>query len=78
MIHCLKVFGEVGVKLSKLYGLPKKLSNKGNLCIMLGYPEDHPYDTYRALDLKTLGVMLTRNVRWTGKTYGEYFGEAGT
>jgi hypothetical protein len=30
---------------------------------MLGYPEDHPYDTYRVLDLKTLGVMLTRNVR---------------
>jgi hypothetical protein len=61
-----------------LYGLPEKSSKKGNLCILLGYPEDHPSDTYRVLDLKTLGVMLTRNVRWTGKTYVEYFGEAGT
>jgi hypothetical protein len=78
MIHNLKVFGGVGVKLSKLYGLPEKSSNKGNLCIMLGYPEDHPSDTYRVLDLKTLGVMFTRHVRWTGKTHGEYFGEGGT
>jgi hypothetical protein len=68
----LRLFGEVGVKLSKLYGLPEKLSNKGNYCIMVGYPDDHPSDTYRVLDLKTLGIMLTRNVRWTGKTYGEF------
>jgi hypothetical protein len=59
----LRLFGEVGVKLSKLYGLPEKLSNKGNYCIMVGYPDDHPSDTYRVLDLKTLGIMLTRNVR---------------
>jgi hypothetical protein len=73
--HNLKVFGEVGIKLSKIYGLPEKLSDKKNLCIMLGCPEDHPSDTYRVLDLKTQGVVLTRNVRWIGTTYGEYFGE---
>jgi hypothetical protein len=38
----LKVFEEDGIKLSKLYGLPEKLSNKGNLCIMLGYPKIIP------------------------------------
>jgi hypothetical protein len=71
----LKIFGEIGVKLSKLYGLPEKLANKGNFCLMVGYPEDHPPDTYRVLDLKTENVMLTRNVRWTGKTFCEYFNE---
>jgi Reverse transcriptase (RNA-dependent DNA polymerase) len=65
----------VGVKLSKLYCLPEKLANKGNLCLMVGYPEDHPSDTYRVFDLKSQSVMLTRNVRWTGKTFGEYFHE---
>jgi hypothetical protein len=55
----LKIFGENGVKLSKLYGLPEKLANKGNFCLMVGYPEDHPSDTYRVLDLKTQNVMLT-------------------
>jgi hypothetical protein len=69
----LRIFGEVGIKLTKLYGLPDKLSNKGNHCLFLGYAEDHPKDTYRVLDLKNQLVMLTRNVRWLGKTHGEFF-----
>jgi hypothetical protein len=56
----------VGIKLSKL-------SNKGTHCLFLGYAEDHPKDTYRVLDLKNQLVMLTRNVRWLGKTHGEFF-----
>jgi hypothetical protein len=60
------IFGEVGIKLSKF-------SNKGNHCLFLGFAEDHPKDTYRVLDLKNQSVMLTRNVRWLGKTHGEFF-----
>jgi hypothetical protein len=68
----LRIFGEVGIKLSKLYGLPEKLLNKGNHCLFLEYAEDHPNDTYRVLDLKNQSVMLTRYVRWLGKTHGEF------
>jgi hypothetical protein len=53
--------------------LPEKVSNKGNHCLFLGYAEDHPKDTYRVLDLKNQSVMMTRNVRWLGKTHGEFF-----
>jgi hypothetical protein len=56
----------VGIKLSKL-------SNKGTHCLFLGYAEEHPKDTYRVLDLKNQLGMLTRNVRWLGKTHGEFF-----
>jgi hypothetical protein len=69
----LKIFGVIGIKKSKLYGLPEKLANKRNYCLFLGYPEDHPADTYRVLDLKNMIVMLSQNVRWLSKTYGEFF-----
>jgi hypothetical protein len=36
----LRVFREVGIKVSRLYGLPKKLINKGNHCLSLGYADD--------------------------------------
>jgi hypothetical protein len=42
----LRLFGEIGTKLSKLYGLPDKLSNKGSHCMLVGFTEDHPQDTY--------------------------------
>ena len=73
----LRIFGEIGVKLSKLYGLPEKIANKGNYCLFLGYESNHPHDTFRVLDLKKKSVMLTRNVRWLNKTYGEFFGTEG-
>jgi hypothetical protein len=31
----------------------------------------------RVLDLKTQGFILTRNVRWSGKKFGEIFQEEG-
>jgi hypothetical protein len=30
------------------------------------------HDTFRVLGLKNKTVVLTRNVRWLGKTYGDY------
>jgi hypothetical protein len=42
----LRLFGEIGTRLSKLYGLPDKLSNKGSHCMFVGFSEDHPQDTY--------------------------------
>jgi hypothetical protein len=69
----LRLFGELGTKLLKLYGSPDKLSKKDSHCMFVGFAEGHPQDTYRVLDLKTQGVMLIRNVRWSGKTIGEFF-----
>jgi hypothetical protein len=35
----LRLIVEVGIKVSKLYGLSEKFSNKGNPCTMIRYPE---------------------------------------
>jgi hypothetical protein len=59
----LRIFGEIGTKLTKLYGIPDKLSNKGSHCLFVGFTEEHPQDTYRVLELKTLGVLLSKKVR---------------
>jgi hypothetical protein len=39
----------------------------------VGFAEEHPHDIYRVLDLKTQGVMLTRDLRWSGKIFDEFF-----
>jgi hypothetical protein len=43
----------------------------------VGYEDNHPQDAYRVLDLKNKTIMITRDMRWLGKTYGEYFGTQG-
>jgi hypothetical protein len=55
----LRIFGEVGINLSKLYGLPKKIANKGNHCLFLGYERNHPHDTFRVCALKKKPVIFT-------------------
>ena len=67
----MRLFGEVGIKQSKVYGLPEKQSIKGYHYIFLRYANDHPPDTYCVMDLITESVMLTRNVRWFGKAFGD-------
>ena len=69
----LRIFGEIGIKISRTVGIPEKILNKGNECIFLGYEANHPKDAYRVLDLKNKTVMITRNVRWLGRSYGDHF-----
>jgi hypothetical protein len=71
----LRIFGEVGVKVARnQVNMVEKLQNKGSLCIFVGYEDNHPEDAYRVLDLKNLTMMISRDVRWLGKSYGDEFG----
>jgi hypothetical protein len=40
--------------------------------MLLGLESNYPEHTYRVLDLEA--VMITRDVRWLNKNYGEYYG----
>jgi hypothetical protein len=51
----------------------EKLNNKGNECVFLGYEDNHPQDAFRVLDLKNMTIMITRDVKWLGRTYGDHF-----
>jgi hypothetical protein len=48
----LRLFREIGTKLTKLYGLPDKLSGKVTHCLFVELAKDHPQGTSRVLDLK--------------------------
>ena len=69
----LKIFGKIGIKVSKSTNQKEKLVNKRDFCVFLGYPNDHAADAFRVLDLKSKTFMITKDVRWTNKTYGQYF-----
>jgi hypothetical protein len=73
----LRIFGEIGIKITRAQVHHEKLNNKGNECIFVGYEDNHPQDAYRVFDLKNKTIMITRNVRWLGRTFGEYFKVSG-
>jgi hypothetical protein len=49
-----------------------KLSERGSVCVFVGYPSNHARDVYRLLKLKTNHVIKSRDVIWSNKTYGEW------
>jgi Reverse transcriptase (RNA-dependent DNA polymerase) len=46
------------------------LSDRGRVCVFVGYPSNHARDLYRLLNLKTNHVIKSRDVIWSNKTYG--------
>jgi hypothetical protein len=53
--------------------MAETLQNKGSYCLFVWYEDNHPRDAYRVLDLKNLTIMIPRDVRWLGKTFGKQF-----
>jgi hypothetical protein len=54
---------------SKIQG---KLTDRGSVCVFVGYRNNHASDVYRLLNLKTNHVIKSRDVIWSSKTYGEW------
>jgi hypothetical protein len=69
----LNLFGEIGsVSYYKDKKLRGKLDDHGRPCMMVDYTKDHSDDIYRMLDLKTHGVIHSRDIIWLNQTYGNY------
>jgi hypothetical protein len=49
-----------------------KLSDRGSVCVFVGYPNNHANDVYMLLNLKTNHIMKSRDVVRSNKTYGEW------
>ena len=49
-----------------------KLDNCGTPGIWVGYAENHPAGTHRIFNPITKCIILTRNVTFRNKSYGEY------
>ena len=73
-IHHLHTFGEMAVAAKhenkKIRG---KLEDCGNVCIFVGYSDNHAGDVHRFLKLSTKSIFHSRDLIWLDKLYGDYF-----
>jgi hypothetical protein len=69
----LRTFGEIGIVYTKPTKIRNKLENRGSSCIFIGYPDDHTSNVFRFYNPKTYAVILSRNVYWLNKSYGEFY-----
>ena len=69
----MRQFGEMGV-IKTTKKLKGKLTNRGIPVMYLGRAKDHAGDTYRFLNLETELVLISRDVIWLNKVYGDYKG----
>jgi hypothetical protein len=67
----LKMFGEVGVVTTK-ERIQAKLSNRGTICMFVGYTEHHSRDVYRMLNLTTKSIINSQDIIRLNKTYKEW------
>jgi hypothetical protein len=70
-IRNLKRFGEMCVATTK-NKIQGKLSNKGTVCVFVGYAVNHTDDVYRLLNPKTKSIIKSRDVVWLNKRYGAW------
>eukprot|EP00957_Ditylum_brightwellii_P208209 15356298-Ditylum_brightwellii.AAC.1 len=50
----------------------KKFSARGKQCIWVGYAVGHAVGTHRLIDPRTKRVILSRDVHFLGKSYGQW------
>jgi hypothetical protein len=51
-----------------------KLANRGRVCMFLGHAPNHATDTFQFLNLQTMKVIVSRDVVWLNKCYGDWLG----
>ena len=69
-VNNLRTFGEAGIVKTRDRVTPKT-SNRGAPCLFVGYPRNHPGDTYRMYDPKSGGIHEVRDVIWLRRMFYE-------
>ena len=67
-VNHLKTWGEAGTVKTRGKTTPK-MSDRGEPCMMIGYAQDHPGDTYLMWSPSTGRVKTTRDVIWLKRLY---------
>jgi hypothetical protein len=71
-VKVMKPFGEMAiVEDNARRKIQAKLENRGREYLFLGHAPNHADDTYRFLNLTTKKVIVSRDVVWLGKCYGD-------
>jgi hypothetical protein len=68
----LREWGEIGIVTDHAKNkINAKLDNKGRPCMLVKYAENHQSDVYRMWDLKTHRIVISRDILWLNKIYGD-------
>ena len=73
IITSLQKFGEMCIATFKDNIHRAKLANRRTPGIWVGYADNHPTGTYRIFNPKTKRIILTRDVTFLNKSYGEFY-----
>jgi len=65
----LQIFGQMGVV--KVLQPTNKLSDKGLKVIFVGYADKHAGNVFHFMNPNTNRIILSRDVKWLSKRYGE-------
>ena len=70
----LKLFGEMCVVADTDNKVGRtKIDPRGKISLFVGYRIQHAGDVYRLLNLKTNRVIHSRDVKWIGKAWAEFY-----
>ena len=70
----LRVFGEMCVVADTDNKVGRtKIDPRGKISLFVGYSTQHAGDVYRLLNPKTSRVIHSRDVKWTGKMWAEFY-----
>jgi hypothetical protein len=70
----LHTFGEMAIiKDHTTRGMRSKLQDRGRPVMFLGTTHENTRDTYRFLSVITNRILMSCDIIWTGKSYGEYY-----
>jgi hypothetical protein len=73
-IDTLHTFGEMAIiEDHPTRGMRAKLQDHGRPVMFVGTTHEHTRDTYRFLSVITNRIITSRDIIWTGKSYGEYY-----
>ena len=70
-VEDLHLFGEIRICYIPSLGY-NRTSNKGRIGLYLNLPINHPRHTFKFFNPYTKKVFTSKNVTWTGLTWGEY------
>jgi len=65
----LQVFGKLAIV--KELNVTNKLSDRGMKAIFVGYADKHAGNVYRFINLNTNKIILSRDVKWLERKYGD-------
>ena len=67
----LNKFGEIGI-VTQGNAIKNKLVNLCEVCLYLGYAENHSAEVSRFMKLSTKQVINSRDVKWLNQTFQDY------